>query len=193
MNHLAHLFLADDDAESLIGNLAGDFVKGHLGGRFSPGVEAGIVRHRRIDRFTDEHPATVALRRVLIPDHGHYARVIVDLFIDHFLACRFEEIGREPLEAFLARTFSKIDPHAGTLPGALKQVYPRMRDEGWLLSYRHVKGIETALRNMSLRFRRRPRLESAAARLSDSRRELEQRFDELFPDVVAWVRNDAIR
>ncbi|MGZ8853238.1 MAG: ACP phosphodiesterase, partial [Thermoanaerobaculia bacterium] len=31
MNYLAHLFLADTTSESLLGNLAGDFVKGALG------------------------------------------------------------------------------------------------------------------------------------------------------------------
>ncbi len=57
MNHLAHLFLAGDSAESLIGNLSGDFVKGILGDRFSPGIREGIAQHRSIDAFTDSHPA----------------------------------------------------------------------------------------------------------------------------------------
>src|SRR5579885_1141988 len=78
MNYLAHLFLARDDAESLIGNLAGDFVKGPLRDRFTPGIRDGIMQHRHIDAFTDTHPQVAAFRRVLIPDHGHYARIISD-------------------------------------------------------------------------------------------------------------------
>ena len=57
MNHLAHLFLAAPTAESLIGNLSGDFVKGAIGDRFPPGIAAGIAQHRRIDAFTDAHPS----------------------------------------------------------------------------------------------------------------------------------------
>ena len=53
MNYLAHLFLAGGSPESLIGNLAGDFVKGALGDRFTPGIREGIMQHRRIDAFTD--------------------------------------------------------------------------------------------------------------------------------------------
>ena len=49
MNFLAHLFLADRDAESLIGNLAGDFVKGPLHDRFTPRIREGIMQHRRLD------------------------------------------------------------------------------------------------------------------------------------------------
>ena len=189
MNHLAHLFLAGRSAESLIGNLAGDFVKGPLhSGRFPDAIADGIAQHRRIDAFTDSHPATAAFRRVLIPEHGHWARVIADVFFDHFLALSFEEYAGESLESFLDATFATIDPHVDTLPGALRLVYPRMRDEGWLLSYREVDGIAGALRGISYRIARRPQLELAARHLVESRAELERRFREFFPEVVAFAR-----
>ena len=184
MNHLAHLFLGGHTAASLIGNLAGDFVKGPLGERFPPEIAAGIARHRRIDAFTDSHPGTATLRRVIAPAHGHYSRVIADMFIDHFLACRFEEFGGESLDAFLARTFAQIDPHVESLPGLLRVVYPRLRDERWLQSYREVSGIRFALKNMSRRFSRKPELESAADRLIDSREALEPAFEELMRDAM---------
>jgi acyl carrier protein phosphodiesterase len=187
MNHLAHLFLASPGTESLIGNFAGDFVKGPLGERFTDGIRDGIMQHRRIDAFTDAHPAVAAFRRVLIPEHGHYARVIADMFFDHFLAGRFDEIGGEPLEDFLARTYSAIDPHEESLPGRLRVLYPRIRDEQWLQSYRDVEGIHFALRNISRRFSRKPRLETSTRHLIDSRAELERRFDAFFPDVIEFA------
>jgi len=189
MNHLAHLFLAGDTAESLIGNLAGDFVKGTLRDRFPPGIRHGIMQHRAVDAFTDGHPSTAAFRRVLIPEHGHYARVIADMFFDHFLARRFEEYAHESLETFLARTFATIDPHEESLPGRLRVVYPRMRDEGWLPSYRHIESIRAALTHMSRRFSRGPQLASATRHLTDSRAELEAHFEVLFPDVMAFAQH----
>ena len=188
MNHLAHLFLAGDSAESLIGNLAGDFVKGAIGGRFSPGIAQGIAQHRAIDAFTDEHPAVSAFRRVLIPEHGHYSRVIADMFFDHFLAAGFDEYGGEPLESFLKRTFARIDPHEAALPDRLRRVYPRMRDGRWFLSYRSVEGIHGALAQISTRLSRRPHLETATRHLIDSRHELDRRFRQFFPDVVDYAR-----
>ena len=190
MNHLAHLFLASPGTESLIGNLAGDFVKGALGDRFTPGIRAGIAQHRRIDAFTDSHPAAAAFRRVLVAEHGHYSRVIADVFFDHFLAARFDEYAAEPLDAFLARTYGTLDRHADALPGLLRVVYPRMRDERWLQSYRELGGIRTALTNLSRRFRRAPRLGEAVRHLTDSRAELERRFEAFFPDVIAFARYD---
>jgi len=185
MNHLAHLFLAQPTAESLIGNLAGDFVKGVIGERFPPAIAEGIRHHRRVDAFTDAHPSVAAFRRVLIPDHGHYARVISDMFFDHFLAVDFERWGGEPLSAFLSRIYALIDPHVDQLPGRLRFVYPRMRDEEWLPSYATIEGIHLALTNMSYRLSRRPHLETATRHLIDSRAELQRRFDAFFPDAVA--------
>jgi acyl carrier protein phosphodiesterase len=187
MNHLAHLFLAKPTAESLIGNLAGDFVKGPLGDRFAPAIAVGIAQHRSIDAFTDSHPSVAAFRRVLVPEHGHYARVIADMFFDHFLAARFDELGGEPLETFLERTYATIDSRIDDLPGLLRVVYPRMRDEQWLLQYREPRGIALALRGISRRLKRRPQLEDATRHLTDSRVELERRFDEFFPDVVRFA------
>lgn len=187
MNHLAHLLLAGPGIESLIGNLSGDFVKGVLGDDIPPAIRAGILQHRRIDAYTDAHPHVGDFRRVIAVEHGHYARVIADMFIDHFLACRFDEFAGEPLESFLERTFAALDPHEATFPGHLRYVYPRMRDEGWLLSYRTIEGIHTALTNISLRFSRRPQLAPATHLLIDARGELEQRFDRFFPDVMAMA------
>jgi acyl carrier protein phosphodiesterase len=185
LNYLAHLFLAGNSAESLIGNLAGDFVKGPIGDRFTPAIADGIRNHRKVDAFTDSHPAVAAFRRVLVPEHGHYARVIADVFFDHFLATRWDDYSEEPLDAFLTRVFATIDPHAGLLPERLARVYPRMRDEGWLRSYGQLEGIHTALYHLSFRLSRRPRLETATRHLIDSREILEPLFAEFFPDVMA--------
>jgi len=188
MNFLAHLFLAGDTAESLIGNLAGDSVKGSLHDRFTPGIRAGIMAHRKIDAFTDSHPHVAAFRRVLIPDHGHYARVIADVFLDHFLACNFEEFGSEPLETFVARVHATLDANLDALPERLRVVYPWMRDQRWLIGYREIAGIELTLSRMSRRIARRPDLASSTHHLVDSRVELERRFRAFFPDVVAFAR-----
>jgi len=185
MNHLAHLFLAQPTPASLIGNLAGDFVKGALGERFPPAIADGIRHHRRVDAFTDAHPSVAAFRRVLVPDHGHYARIISDMFFDHFLAVDFERWSGEPLPEFLSRTYGLIDQHIDQLQGRLRFVYPRMRDDGWLQSYATIDGIHTALTNMSFRLSRRPHRETATHHLIDSRIELQRRFDAFFPDVVA--------
>jgi acyl carrier protein phosphodiesterase len=46
-----------------------------------------------------------------------------------------------------------------------------------------------ALTNISRRFSRRPHLETAARHLVDSRVELERKFAQFMPDVIAFARN----
>ena len=180
MNYLAHLFLAGNTPESMIGNLAGDFVKGPVHG--TDAVSEGIRNHRRVDAFTDAHPSVAAFRRVLIPDHGHYARIISDVFFDHFLAADFLRYSSEPLEAFIERAFAMM--HGRPMPGRMPAVFPYMKL--WMLSYRDTGGIQIALTNLSKRLSRRPHLETATHHLIDSRVELERRFHDFFPDVVAF-------
>lgn len=188
MNHLAHLFLAAPTAESLLGNLSGDFVKGALNGRFPPGVAAGIMEHRRIDAFTDSHPEVAVIRRIIGSGHGHYSRVISDMFLDHFLACRFEEYARESLPRFLRRTWATLDPHVDSMPGHLRHVYPIMRDEGWLPSYASFDGIWIALFNISRRFSRQPRLEIATPLLITNRQAMLDSFGRFMPDVIRYAK-----
>jgi acyl carrier protein phosphodiesterase len=186
VNYLAHLLLADGTPESLIGNLAGDFVKGRIGDDVPLAIAAGIRHHRRVDAFTDSHPSVAAFRRVLFPEHGHYARVIADVFFDHFLASDFRRYGPEPLDVFLSRVYASIDPHIDELPGKLRVVYPRMRDEGWLASYQMIEGIQMALGGISRRLSRNPNLASSVHFLTDDTRvTLEHLFHEFFPDVMA--------
>jgi acyl carrier protein phosphodiesterase len=181
VNHLAHLFLARDTPESMIGNLAGDFVKGPIHG--TDAISEGIRNHRRIDAFTDTHPAVAAFRRVLIPEYGHYARVISDVFFDYFLANSFPRYSTETHLGFVDRAFAMMDGHPK--PEKLERVYPYLK--GWMRSYFHDDGIFIALKGISGRLSRRPRLEMATSYLYDSHSiELERRFHEFFPDVVAF-------
>jgi acyl carrier protein phosphodiesterase len=187
MNYLAHLFLARPDPPSLLGNLAGDFVKGPLGDRFPPAISEGIHQHRRIDAFTDAHPQVAAFRRVLIPEHGHYARVIADVFFDHFLASDFGAWTDEPLPAFVQRVSAVLDQQIENMPPRLRAIWPRMRDQQWLLSYAHIDSVRMALYGISRRLSRQPDLARAAYHLTGATRaELERRFRAFFPDVIAF-------
>jgi acyl carrier protein phosphodiesterase len=187
MNYLAHLFLAARTPDSLLGNLAGDFVKGVLGDQFRPAVRQGIVEHRKIDEFTDTHPSAGAFRRIIAAEQGHYAGVISDVFLDHFLACDWDEYSDESFDDFLKRVFATLDPLAGEMPGHLPFVYQRMRDGRWLQSYSEPEGIATALRNLSRRFARAPRLESSVHLLRDRRDDLQMHFRAFFPEAIAFV------
>jgi len=55
LNYLAHIFLSGKDSDLQIGNFIGDFVKGNQFNDFPEGIRNGIILHRSIDHFTDNH------------------------------------------------------------------------------------------------------------------------------------------
>ena len=70
MNYLAHLYLAGDVPESIMGNLMGDFLKGVNVGAHPRAVRAGIRMHQLIDGFTDAHPVVERSKRRMPPPTG---------------------------------------------------------------------------------------------------------------------------
>lgn len=61
MNFLAHAHLSFNNPEILVGNLISDFVKGKKQYNYPQRIHKGILLHRAIDQFTDEHPANQSL------------------------------------------------------------------------------------------------------------------------------------
>src|SRR5215469_17022272 len=86
MNYLAHAYLSFDQPEIVVGNMISDFVKGKKRFEFPEQIQKGIMLHRSIDAFTDEHAATKKAKEVFKPVVGLYAGAFIDIVYDHFLA-----------------------------------------------------------------------------------------------------------
>ena len=100
MNHLAHCFLSFGDEDLLLGNFIGDFVKGRDWENYPRPVQRGILLHRAIDSYTDNHALTdrsVARIRTLA---RRYAPPFVDILYDHLLAIHWEKHSPEAFQAF---------------------------------------------------------------------------------------------
>ncbi len=73
MNHTAHCLLSYPDEQVLIGNFIGDYVKGRVWESFAPEVQRGILLHRTIDSFTDNHTAVRASVARIRPFAGRFS------------------------------------------------------------------------------------------------------------------------
>ena len=101
MNYLAHLYLAKDSTELMIGGILGDFVKGTLKDQYPNEIKQGIELHRKIDTYTDSHVMTRASRRLYSPERRRFAGIIVDLCYDHFLYRHWSTFSDTALEHIL--------------------------------------------------------------------------------------------
>jgi len=187
LNYLAHLYLSENDPESLIGSLMGDFLKGRVGTDLAPAVRRGVLVHRRIDSFTDAHMIVGQSKRRIGPAYRRYAGILIDLFYDHFLASRWSEYSAVPLEAFAARVYRIVAAHHHRLSAPMQRSMSYMISNELLQSYRTLEGMQQALRGIESRLKRPSRLHAAVTELERNYTGLGEDFAVFFPDLVRFA------
>lgn len=187
MNFLAHLYLADETPESIIGNMLGDFINADFRSKYSPEICRGIVMHQKIDQFTDSHPIFLQSRQRIHDDYRHLKGIMIDLFYDHFLAKNWQDYADEPLEDFCDRIYDIFQAHKSLLAPRLQRILPYMIEENWLTSYRGFEGIGWALSGISRRISRKNILASGLGQLEANYEELATDFRAFFPELANYA------
>ncbi|MEQ9465383.1 MAG: ACP phosphodiesterase [Haliea sp.] len=191
MNHLAHALLAGPDPCHIVGNVAGDFLKGPLAGLALPAsIKQGVQQHRRIDAFTDGHPLLAELRNGFPPAQRRYAGIVLDVAFDHYLVRHWTRFSGSPRREFLRDTYSMLAEHQSLLPDPLAAHVPRLIAHDWLDRCANMAGVEATLQSISARLRRDNPLSRAAALIADRDAELEAAFLAFFPEVLDFAAAD---
>ena len=151
MNFLAHLYLSGEDESLRFGNFIADAVRGKDYTEYASGVQNGIRLHRAIDSFTDQHPIFRAHCKFLSPDHGHYARVIMDVVYDYFLASNWEKYHTTPLATYAESFYQTTLANQENIPDKMQRLFQLMKTQNWLLQYESISGLENILHHMSKR------------------------------------------
>ena len=186
MNYLAHLYLAEDSAESILGNFLGDFVKGSTFKDYSEGIQKGIQQHRKIDVFTDAHPVFLETKQWINPKNRRYAGIVIDIFYDHFLASQWSNYSKISLNQFSKQFYKLLEDNEKILPERLQKVVPKITSENWLMSYLNISGIDQSLKKLSLRVKRENYLETAVDDLVKHYPIIENSFINFFPDLIKF-------
>lgn len=186
MNFLSHLYLSGTDPDILTGNLMGDFVKGRIGDGYPPRLRSGIVLHRRIDSFAQDHPLFRRSRERIASPYGLWRGVLVDLFYDHFLAKEWEEWSPEPLDAYLKRARVMVEENRHYLPHRMQELVPVIFEK-LIPSYQGVEGIGRALERMAQRVRRPNPLAGGDGELVRHYGGLQADFREFMPEAARFA------
>jgi acyl carrier protein phosphodiesterase len=189
MNYLAHLFLADDSDEFLIGSFLGDFVKGAVDDRYSEEITRGIIFHRKIDTYADAHERTVASRNLFKPERRRFAGIIVDICYDHFLAKHWPNYSDIKLSAFISYVYETLQTYYEILPERLKYILPRMIKQNWLESYQTIDGVEITLNRISKRITKENSLKGSIEEIRLNYNALEKNFLDFLPDLVVYAKS----
>lgn len=143
MNYLAHAYLSFNDPGILAGNMISDYVKGKKKFDYPDTIQRGMMLHRAIDEFTDQHPVTQRAKQFFKADYRLYAGAFVDVLYDHFLANDKNEFASdEEFNNFCRQTYSYLQINLALLPPKFQQVFPYMQSQNWLYNYQYRQGIE---------------------------------------------------
>ena len=185
MNYLAHCWLARHTDEALLGGLLGDFVHGQVALLdWPPQVRTEIAVHRRVDRFTDSHPAVTAVRAGF-GDLRRYAGIVLDVYFDHCLAQGWDRWNAAPLAAFTARIYRILEERRDRLPARLAAIAPRMAAHDWLGSYAVRGNVDGAVRGIATRLSRNgDKLVACLDVLRANEARVDAAFDAFFPDLI---------
>ncbi len=183
MNYLAHLLLAAPEPEFLIGAIMGDFLRGSVDHVQPPLRRLGIIHHRRIDRFTDDHPRIKTSKNRFSSPERRYAGIFIDVFFDHFLARHWHCYSEQPLNSFILNSYQILQQNDSTFPIKMQSSITYMINTNLLSSYQHKTGVTAALQRMSLRLRKSNPLSRADQLLNRYYRELDEDFQQFFPDL----------
>jgi acyl carrier protein phosphodiesterase len=188
VNYLAHALLAEPYAHSLIGNIAGDLVKGRLIDQaLHPRVIDGIRRHRWVDFLTDSHPRYQALRAGFPREHRRFAGIVLDVLFDHYLSRHWRRFSHWKQEHFIAGVYTVLNEERDLLPTELARVAPYWTEADWLRVYADLDGVLAVLERLSRRLSRRVDLCAILEQALGSEQQLEAGFFEVFQNVQAAV------
>jgi acyl carrier protein phosphodiesterase len=184
MNYLAHALLAEPYSLSVIGNVAGDLVKGPLQDQaLHPRVAHGLRRHRLVDVLTDGHPRYRALKALFPATQRRYAGIVLDVFFDYCLTRHWAHFSAWDRAIFVEGMYRALSDFPRMLPAPLAQVAPRWVAADWLRVYESMDGVEAVLARLSGRLRRPVDLTCSLDTLEHRAPEIEAGFLAVFAQV----------
>jgi acyl carrier protein phosphodiesterase len=192
MNWLAHIFLAEPNVESRLGNLLGDLVKGSARQELSLELQLGIACHTAIDCFTDRHPIVGQSKDRITPPQRRFAGVIIDVLYDHLLIKNWAMYSETSIDDFISEVYVSFGKYSA-IPTTTKDQIDRMIRDDLLRSYRDLAGVEAALRRISRRLEWRMgrtfTIELAMPDILEHYAALDRDFQMFFPELQAYVKD----
>lgn len=189
MNFLAHIYLSGSRDLVKLGNFSADGVRGKDYLNYPIEMQVGILLHRAIDTFTDEHPLFKKSSRRLYSKYSHYARVIVDIFYDHFLAKNWVDYSGEPLNTYVKDFYDLVNVNLSLLPPKFQNLTPYMISGNWLEGYAELEGIASVLGGMDRRTQMKSKMSLAAEDLIENYSEFREDFIPFFDELKTFSSN----
>lgn len=189
MNFLAHIVLSGNRPLHLVGNYAGDFIKGRSMDAYPHQMQMGARAHRAIDSYTDAHPLVRQCADVFRPAAGRYSGIITDVVFDHFLSQHWYLASAMPREKYIARAEDILWNHRYLLPPHARKLLPSLIYKQYLSAYISFFGLHRVFQRMALRTSLPDISDEVIILLGDNYRDLEQGFLSFWYELADYTKD----
>lgn len=188
MNFLAHLYLSPEDDHITLGNFIADAVKGKNFDKYNDKIKEGILLHRAIDKYTDQHPVFRRSSQKLNGKYKKYSAVIIDIYYDHFLAKNWNDYSKTDLVDFVSGAYKILIKNYFLLPKKTKRILPFMIAQNWLVGYANLVDLQRVFNGMARRTTFDSGMENAISDLKINYTIFENDFREFFPELINFFK-----
>lgn len=190
MNYLAHLYLSGSDEQIMVGNFAGDYIKGTKWKNYPEKIGKGVRLHRQIDSFTDNHHFYKEAKMFFKPGLGLYSGIVVDFVYDHYLANNWTDYSAISLKQFSHKAHAALIRNFFHLPGEVQRFLPFLIKNKRLESYASIDGVTEALKIMSNYSSLPEKSDFVKTTLHENYAELENNFRQYMPLLINFVKEN---
>ncbi len=184
MNFLAHIYLSGSNEDLMIGNFIADAIKGKDFNLLPEGIQKGVILHREIDTFTDNHPIFRQSKRRVSSEFGLYSGVLIDMYYDHFLAKNWDQYHELKLEDFVDEVYVILATRKNELPDFARFVSEKMIYHNWLCAYKDLEKMRDILFQMSKRINFKKNLHESMPLLKSQYQEFEDDFNVFMDEMI---------
>ena len=183
LNFLAHIYLSGENDFLKIGNFIADTVRGKQYLEYPQAIQQGILLHRKIDSFTDQHPIFRMSKKRIFLIFGHYSGVIVDIYYDYFLAKNWHYFSDVSLSEYTNEFYRLLLQHQNLFNEKANLLISHMIKDNWLESYQTLKGIESIFFQMDKRTGFISKMKLATNVLQENETTFEKEFFIFFKEI----------
>lgn len=171
----------------MLGNFFADAVRGNSYKHYAPEIQKGIILHRNIDTYTDQHAVVRISKRRLHERYRHYDGVIIDMFYDHYLAKNWSKYSMIPLDIFSTSFYELLHTNFEILPDKTKHMLPYIEQYNWLYNYQFFEGMEQVLGGMNRRTKGVSQMDLAINDLKEHYNVFKNDFETFFDDLIQFT------
>lgn len=189
MNFLAHLYLSGDDDFIKIGNFMADGIRGKEYLNYPEKVQKGILLHRAIDTYTDNHAIFRQGKHRLHEKYHHYSGVLMDMYYDHFLAKNWLNYHHLPLENYADSFYELLKSNEKMLSPRTLKMLPSMSKYNWLVQYASLDGLKNILTQMDYRTKNQSGMQNGLDDLLNDYENYQNEFTLFFEEMQLHCEN----